>query len=124
MSLLLKSARFLSGALKSAAKETITYTRGAESITLDAIPGRHENRLDLIEDEQASAREFDWIICADEIVLAAGKVAPEKGDVITWVEPGGTTLTYKVVPGTQDRCFRPCDQLGILYRVHTVLVDD
>lgn len=122
MSLLARSARFLGTALKSVAKERIAYARGVNCLTLEAIPGRHENQLDAIEEQQASAREFDWIVCSNELLIDGRKIEPQLGDVITWCDLDGNDRTYHVVQGQLDRCFSVVDQLGILYRIHTVEV--
>ena len=122
-SLLTRAARFLDRTLHGVAAEDVVYTRGGTSIEIEAIPGSRNALLDEIEGEQASSVDFDWIISADNLLIGGVKVEPQKGDTIVWIDARDNTRTYKVLPDDNERCFRPVDQLGLMYRIHTKLVE-
>lgn len=124
MSLLRKTAGFLGRSIKAAAEESVLYDRpGVGSVLIGAIPGRHENTLDEIAAEQTSARDFDWLVLSADLVIDSNRIDPQPGDVITWTDPEDFARVYRVVGGSADRCFRPSDQLGVIYRIHTVFVE-
>lgn len=100
---------------------TVTYRRGNESITeLSAVPAntRHD---DYGEDATSiTARERDWMVWVEDLVLAGVSWLPQIGDEIDWTDDTGTLRTFKVQPRDNDRCFRHTDQTMQQYRVYTV----
>lgn len=100
---------------------TVTYRRGAESITqLSAVPAntRHD---DYGEDYTSlTARERDWIVWVDDLSLAGDRWIPQRDDEIDWTDATGMLRTFQVLPRPDDRCFRHTDQTMQQYRVYTV----
>lgn len=109
-------AEWLSGKLKAEASETVTYTRGADSVSggLAATPG--ETSYEHLDSDGISveARVRDFTFEAADLVLASAVVLPAKGDLIVL----GTT-TYEVLPVGGGEVHRYCDRNNIRLRVHT-----
>ena len=69
-----------------------------------------------IEGEAFTEHDADWGIAADELVFpTAGKVEPREG-----MEIRVDGIRYRVLPTGGARCFEVMNNLGLLYRVHTV----
>lgn len=94
--------------------ESVTYTRGATSLTITAVRGRIKQPANLTNDRTTvNASDMDFLI--DPAVLAFATAEPLKGDRITV----GSEV-YEVMPTVSgEQCWIPCDDYGHLIRVHT-----
>ena len=121
MNLLTSAVRTLNAALKSTGGETITYRRGNDSIDIVAVPVRVRHD-DYAPDEDLSltARERDWIVWQEDLVIGGERLLPNKDDEIDWLDPLGVKHTYQVRPRDGDRCYRHTDQTLQQLRVYTV----
>jgi len=94
----------------------VIYHVGVAAIELVALPLRADTESDDAEGETFSSRARDFGIAADELRLADGtKVEPTVGHTIDCEGE-----SYIVATGGSPRCFETQDNLGILYRVHTI----
>ncbi len=121
MKLLDKSTLIRHKRLLQAGGVQVTYRRGGESITtVDAVKSEVEH--DEYGDELTSltAREQDWIIWTDDLILAGTRWTPQRDDEIDWFDRLGVKRTYQVLPRAGDRCFRHTDGTEQEYRIHTV----
>lgn len=107
---------------------TITYTRGADSVSLTAVPGRTPVELLEGDDVVEQLRYTDWLIDPAELLLAGSQVEPRRNDQITVAD------TDSDMNGNLFRCTElPIDRQVWRYseeharawiRVHSLLVDD
>lgn len=88
---------------------------------LKAIPGNANFGIVDVEQAVASGKQFDWIVASDELIVNSTKVEPASGHEIWRQLEDSRTEVYEVLPLSNDRCFTPSDQLGVMYRVHTKL---
>lgn len=107
---------------KAGVKVTVLDNHGKSLTDVDAVPGRQDFSQYLLEESQGTAKEFDWIVAANDLVFVDnGKQEPAKGWQILYVLDDERTAVYEVNPTTGTRAFDVVDAYGILYRVHTKL---
>lgn len=98
--------------------QSITYSRGAASITIPATVGQV---LLLVADRAGNVKvqrtDRDFIVRTADLDFGHGRVDPARGDRIT-LALKGRTKTYEVLPYGDEPCFR--DEPGeASVRVHT-----
>jgi hypothetical protein len=113
---------WLAGRLHEQVSRPVTYERGADSVVLQATPGKTEF-------EQTDAQGFrmvsevrDWLIPATDLVLAGIVTLPERGDRIRETD-GDTVHVYEVVPVGGAPPYRFTDPYRTLLRVHVREID-
>lgn len=100
----------LLGHLQVETGETVTYRRGADSVTLTAVAGRKE-RQGIIDDGLAMATdELEFKLDPADLVLDSTQVLPERGDEITRTV-GSASHVYVVRSEGGLPCYR-IDPLG------------
>lgn len=106
----------LASRLQECASETITYTRGADSVSLTATLG---TMLLKVNDGEGGVRvvrtQHDFIFPPADLVLASTTVDPQRGDVIGW---DGREFTV-MPPALGENVFQLEDPFGELIRVFT-----
>ncbi len=110
--LLSSGVAWLSSQLKSFASSTVTYRRGASSVSLLATIGRHvPQSLGGLADNEVDT--FSTVITyeADELDFGSGVTLPERGDEIELVD-NGVTFTFEVLPVEGSRWWREADAFG------------
>lgn len=115
MGLLARGSTFLARAVGTKNGVTVTYTRGATSVTVtDAVPGN--SFAASVQPQQVPARvevqDRDYLITAASI---ASLGEPVVGDRITESGVG----TFEVVRRTGEPAWRWSDAERTLYRIHT-----
>lgn len=110
-----KARSWLPGMVQAAAGESITYTRGAVSITLTAVLGRTV----YASNEEGGGRiiwgDGDFLILAADLATFG---TPRLGDRIS-VTLGGETAAFEVQdPATGEPPWRWSDPQQTQYRVH------
>ena len=111
---------FLDAELTAHASKSITYARGATSLTVNAQIGF--SRLAVTGDEGDAAivrTDRDFLISVGELYNGATRVIPAEGDEITEVV-GTRSFKYRVekpLPG--ENCWRYSDVHHKRYRIHT-----
>lgn len=110
-----KASSWLPAQAQRAAGETVTYTRGAESITITAVLGRTV----FAQNQEGAARiiwgDGDFLILAADLTLGT----PRVGDRIA-VTLGGESATFEVQdPATSEPACRWSDVERTEYRIHT-----
>lgn len=107
---------------KAQASRTVTYRRGADTITISASIGKTEHqskdRFNFIEIWQSR----DYLILADDLKISGARITPTKGDVIEDTDDAGDPIKYKVVPDGED-VFRYSDKYGQRLRIFTKRMD-
>lgn len=116
--LLQKARDWLPRMTQAAGGETITYARGAESITLTAVLGRVATGNDVEGPAKIQYSDGDFFITVADMG-AFGE--PRIGDTIT-VTLSGQTVRFEVAePGTSEPHVRYADPQQKQYLVHTKL---
>lgn len=120
--LLQDGVTWLSAKLKTAAGVTVKYYRGSSYVEITATPSLHEYEV-VDEDGFATAlTSRDYIITADDLVIATATTAPRPGDRI--IESiNGESRTFEVMPLAAGQAYEPLDKDGELITVHTKRVD-
>lgn len=120
---MLKSGvEWLANQLQEHVGRSVTYTRGAASVTLTVTLGR---KLLKVGDDLGGLRmvmtDRDYIIVAADLVLSGSLTTPAKGDTITDAgDPDGVSRTWEVLsPGGDEAPWNWSDPYRILIRVHT-----
>lgn len=103
--------------LREQAGKTVTYTRGANSVSLTAVVGQspHEQLDDVGMPVTAQSR--DYLFKASDLVLASVAVEPQQGDQIT-----DSGSTYSVRSMGSEPAWRYSDHDRTTIRIHTVEV--
>lgn len=96
--------------------ETVTFTRGANSCTLQAIRGqRLWERSEAGSGVQVGDRSEDWIVEAADLVISSATVTPARGDTIT-----ADGIVFRVMPfGPADQLWQYHDRDRLYIRIHT-----
>lgn len=113
---------WLADQMKAHAGRSITYRRGANSVTVTATIGRTEFELD---DEFGVLRKIesrDFLIAAADLVLNSVTVLPERGDEIDETQ-GSVTYTYEVMAPGKEPHYRFSDPYRRTLRIHTKQTD-
>lgn len=115
MSLISRGQSYLNRALGTAAGVSVTYARGAQSVTLTAWVGR--TVFGQLPSGQTGGSvvfgDADFLIPVSALVLAAVAVQPSRGDRVTWAG-----LVYEIVAPGGDPPWRYSDQTRTVYRIH------
>jgi len=111
-------AAFLAAQNKAHMSQTVTYQRGAATVELKAKLGRTQRPTQDQFGVQFTWEARDYIVHAADLVLDGVQVEPQEGDRI--VETiGGKAVTFEVLPGPGEPCFRFSDNYRIELRIHT-----
>lgn len=116
---------WLAGQLKASCSVEVAYTRGYDTVLVQATLGRKLLKLD---DGLGNVRmewtDLDLIIKADDLILPhdSEPLTPERGDVI-FVEAPYDTEIYEVAPYGNEPCWRWCDPHQTMVRIHAKRVD-
>lgn len=119
MSLLSRGQSWLNRTLAVAAGVSLTYTRGAQSVTLTGWVGR--TAFAQLPGSGSGAAviwgDRDYLIPVSDLVLGGSAVTPQRGDRISETIDG-VSLTFEVLaPGTEP-AWRYSDAGRQTYRVH------
>lgn len=111
---------WLAAKLKQHAGESVVYSRGADSVAVTATLGKTLMRLDSTQ-TGGSLMEWtdaDFLIAAEDLILASVAVEPERGDKIRWTK-GGITRVFEVLAPGGEPCWRWSDEFQTVMRIHT-----
>lgn len=98
---------------------TAVYSRGGDSVTVNATKG---TRQDVAGNEHGlilSSQMLDFLIERGELILNSVQIVPEPNDRIVVTE-NGKSEEYRVSNGKNSQdCFEFSDRNHELYRIHT-----
>lgn len=126
--LLREGIEVLTATLKETASETVTYSRGYDSVQVQSIFGK---KLLKLNDNVTGGLRIEWtdmdfMIPADaDFHFGDGVlIEPRRGDII-WAEGAvGTFEAYEVLPfGSNEPPYRWSDPYRQMYRIHTKHID-
>lgn len=101
--------------LRAAGEVDITYSRGAASVALKAVPAVTVYEAVDNEGVATTYQGRDYIVRASELVLSSAKTLPERFDTIT-----EGSRVYEVRQPAGGREYDYTDQYRTLLRIHTV----
>lgn len=123
-SLMARGSIWLSQKQQTAAAETVTYLRAANTCEgLLAVPSN--GRVDQNQNAETYivAGRYDWIVLDTNAFRFSGdRVTPESGDKIQWVQPNNDTLIFEV-NSEGDDVWEPSGPYPNRIRIHTKFVD-
>lgn len=110
----------LAKTLKSFAGETVTYRRGAGSVSLTSVVGR--SGIQILDQSGSGYQEtlVDFLFAIDDLVISSVAILPERFDTIERSIEGGKTATYEVLTDG-SRAAYDVDPLRTQVRVHAKL---
>lgn len=113
--LLRAGATWLAGALKNNASQSVTYRRGANSVTVLAIIGSLDNSISAAFGGVSLDRwGVDFMISVDDLEIDGEAIEPELNDQIDY---GGATYFVARPDSSQPWFYSDLD--GLTYRIHT-----
>lgn len=114
--LLASGAAWLAGKLASHAATSITYRRGASSVSIFASFGR--TVFEVVGNDNAVTRftSRDFLFAAGDLDFGSGPVDPRRNDLVT-ATIAGVERTFQVLD-VNGVCFSK-DAQGVMLRVHT-----
>ena len=114
---------WLTGKLREYAAQTVTYSRGTDSVDVPATFGK---KLLKIDDGMGGIRvewtDMDFLIPAADLVLNGSPVIPQRGDLIHITE-AYDTQTFEVLPFGSEPAWRWSDPHQSMLRIHTKRVN-
>lgn len=120
--LLERATRFLKTGLDATASKSVVIRDGADAIdNIKAVPGSNDFLQYTQDAYTGTAKTFDWVVSAADLVFPEGKREPKTGWEIWFQLEDGRTAVYTVRPDDGTREFDVVDHLGILLRIHTKL---
>ena len=113
--------QWLDGMRHKHATRPVTYSRGPDSITIQATVGRSVFQVLSSEGAVGTVERRDYIVRAADLVFSGAVTLPQVGDRVR--ETVGTQVQeYEVVETGQEPHYRKVDPAGTALRVHTALV--
>lgn len=117
--LLASGLDWLADQLLSHSSRTVTYQRGAASVSVAASVGRSLLKLgDSYGGVRMEWTDRDYLIRASDLVLNGAVVLPARGDQVL----DGTAIYEVLAPGSEP-VYRTSDPYGALLRIHTKRVN-
>jgi len=100
------------------ASESVTYKRGANSVTVNA--GIAETTARTINEQgfEIQVRAVDFLIEVDDLIILAANIKPDVGDTVTRTV-NGETIIYEVLKTIDEKEYRESDRYGTIFRIHT-----
>lgn len=118
--LLRSSAVWLAGKQKTFTSQSIVYLRGSVSISLLAVKGRTEHRIDNGAGVFTTVTTEDFIVEFDDFSAIGSGNEPLPRDQIIW-----QSQVYDVVPpDISIPCWQWSDQYRLRLRIHTKHIGD
>ena len=99
------------------ASAEITYTRGASSVTIDAVPGRPQVDRAQVGGKSRVRLDDEWVvfhIMPELIDFGAGAVEPVRGDRVTI-----GSVVREVMPMDNEPCWYRSESSNSMYGVRT-----
>lgn len=113
---------WLAESLKKHAARPVVYRRGRDEVTVQAIIGHTLLKLD---DGYGGVRvvwtDRDFLIAAEDLVLAGRRILPQRGDEIREASNGKTVVYEVLAPGGEPE-WRWSDPYQKILRIHTKCV--
>ncbi len=109
---------FLEVQRKAHMARSVTYTRGAYSVVVQATVGATPVDIDDGDGMAIRRQHRDYLLASADLVLNAVTVTPAAGDKITDTLADGDHV-FEVVPLGAEKCWRASDGDGVTIRIHT-----
>ena len=118
--------------MQAHAASTVSYYRGAQSVSVSATVGRPAFEVDGGDGGKLSYEVRDYLIPAADLILGGTVTEPKVGDQVRHTI-GETTFVYEVLEpmtlssggvGQLEPHFRYSDEFRKLLRIHTKLVSE
>lgn len=98
--------------------QSVTYVRGADSVTLHATIGRTVFEIDDGNSLLQKYESRDFLVLTADLILDGTAKLPERGDQIRETQ-GATIYVYEVLAPGQERPWRYSDPYRQTLRIHT-----
>lgn len=123
MSDVLQTGRsWLASMQKRHQSQAVTYSRGSQSVTIDATIDRTIVETTDENGTVVRAQIRDYLIDAADLILGGAMTLPARGDRVTEVATG-VTYVYEVLPlGPQGEIWRYSDPYRLRLRIHATQV--
>ena len=118
MNLLKTGLEFLADKLKTHASETVTYRRGANSVSIQATFGKTTYQIESESGFHIGGEIIDFLFLTADLVIGNAVTTPQAGDRIY------TDRAIYEVQFIGDGCWRYSDPFGKMIRLHTKEIFD
>ena len=105
--------------LRAFAADTVVYRAGDTVVSCLATQGQTE--FEVVDGSGLLVRQqsVDWIIDANQLITAAGRITPARGHTIEHTAGDGTVHVYTVMAPGKEPAYRAFDPYGSAWRIHT-----
>ena len=101
----------------------VTVRDGADAAdNILVVPGNSEFASMSVGEYAGTEKTFDWLVSAEDLKFVGQKREPKTGGEIWQPLDGARRAIYTAVAPGDGRCFDVMDDLGIMLRIHTVLL--
>ncbi len=97
---------------------SVTYERGIDTVALSATVGRTVFEIDDGRGVSQRHEARDFLVLADDLVLAGSKTLPQAGDRVRETQ-GTTVFVYEVMAPGNEPVWRYSDPYRKTLRIHT-----
>lgn len=109
---------WLRGTLQDSAGVSVSYVRGAYSVTLTGVLGQTQFRTSMDGASRLDWSEADVLLRADQLILNSAVVTPLRGDRLT-ISLNGTSVVFEpMTPENGEPCWRYSDPQREMIRLH------
>jgi len=115
------AAAYLNKVRKGFASQSVTYTRGAFTVTVSASVGKTNFLTDDGTGMQINYESRDFIIATADLILNGALTEPQRNDKIVQVL-NGKTCTFEVVAPGSEKEWVYSDPSRATLRIHTKLI--
>ena len=123
MDILEAGQQWLAGQLNEHASRLVSYERGNQTVLVKATLGRSLLKLDDgLGNVRVEWTDADFLIRAEDLVLAGIQVVPERGDVIR-AQIGIENVVFEVMAPGSEPPWRYADPSRVMLRIHAKQVD-
>ena len=118
--LLKRAAEYLQDKAEYHMSETVVYSRpGVGSVTVQAVVGETEYKLDNGEDFIDRIIRYDYTIRRKALMIDGSLITPERNDIVEHTLDDGTVYTGRVLGEGGVPHFKDADGHGVALRIHT-----
>jgi hypothetical protein len=113
---------WLADQLKQQASRSVTYGRGADSVVVQATPGKTQFEQADAHGLKTISETRDYLIQAADLVIGGIPILPERGDQIRDTY-GETVHVFEVTPVGNEPPYRFADPYRTVLRIHVREID-
>jgi len=120
MNMLRDGAEWLAEQMIEHASSSVVYSRGAGSVTIDAVIGRSVFAVLDQTGNPISKETTDFIVKIADLVISDSQIIPDRNDKISETR-NGVTIEYTVCAPSGEPVYRYTSSERDMVRIHAIL---